>query len=216
MISGRTNDDVASAPAAVWHSDRAGQRSWPAPTADELDALDALGKAGTWTLQGRELKLTNLDKVLFPARDDGQGPFTKRDLIRYHARMAPVMLPYLVDRPVNLHRFPNGVDRPGFWHKEVPKHAPDWLTRWHYDDARPGETEWYFVIDSPPALAWMANYGAVELHPWTSRTDDPHQPTWAFIDIDPGRDDDLRRRRAARPPLPHRARPPRRARPARR
>jgi bifunctional non-homologous end joining protein LigD len=125
--------------------------------------------------------------VLFPARDDGHGPFTKRDLIRHHARLAPVMLPYLADRPVNLHRFPNGVDRPGFWHKEVPKHAPDWLTRWHYDDHRPGETEWYFVIDSPPALAWMANYGAVELHPWTSRTDHPHQPTWAYIDIDPGR-----------------------------
>jgi bifunctional non-homologous end joining protein LigD len=69
----------------------------------------------------------------------------------------------------------------------VPTHAPDWLTRWHYDDYRPGETEWYFVVDSAPALAWMANYGAVELHPWTSRTADPHQPTWAFIDIDPGR-----------------------------
>jgi bifunctional non-homologous end joining protein LigD len=187
VISGRTNDDVASAPAAVWHSDRADQRSWPAPTDDELAALDALGKEGTWTLQGCELKLTNLDKVLFPARDDGQGPFTKRDLIRHHTRMAPVMLPYLADRPVNLHRFPNGVDRPGFWHKEVPKHAPEWLTRWHYDDHRPGETEWYFVIDSPPALAWMANYGAVELHPWTSRADHPHQPTWAYIDIDPGR-----------------------------
>jgi len=68
----------------------------------------------------------------------------------------------------------------------VPKHAPNWLARWHYDDARPGETEWYFVIDSPPALAWMANYGAVELHPWTSKGDEPHQPTWAYIDIDPG------------------------------
>jgi len=185
VISGRTNDEVKSAPAAVWHSDREGQRSWPAPTADELAALDALGRAGTWTLQGQELALTNLDKVLFPARGK-EGPFTKRDLIRYHATMAPLMLPYLVDRPVNLHRYPNGVDRPGFWHKEVPKHAPDWLARWHYDDARPGETEWYFVIDSPPALAWMANYGAVELHPWTSKGDEPHQPTWAYIDIDPG------------------------------
>ena len=162
------------------------------------------------SFQGRELKLTNLDKVLFPARPDGQGPFTKRDLIRYHAQIAPVMLPYLVDRPVNLHRFPNGVDKPGFWHKAVPSHAPAWLQRWRYDDARPGETEWYFVIDSPPALVWMANYGAVELHPWTSRRADAHQPTWAYIDIDPGHDHDLRRHRAAGPALPHRARPPRR------
>ena len=96
------------------------------------------------------------------------------------------MLPYLADRPVNLHRFPDGVDKPGFWHKAVPSHAPDWLTRWHYEDAGQGETEWYFVADSPAALAWMANYGAVELHPWTSTAAHPHEPTWALIDIDPG------------------------------
>ena len=96
------------------------------------------------------------------------------------------MLPYTYDRPINLNRFPDGADRPGFWHKEVPGHAPDWMTRWHNDEADPGETEWYFVVDSVPALAWMANYGALELHPWTSRLPDVHQPTWALIDIDPG------------------------------
>ena len=66
--------------------------------------------------------------------------------------MAPLMLPYLVDRPVNLHRFPNGVDQPGFWHKEVPKHAPDWLARWHYDDARPGRDR-VVLRDRQPAGA---------------------------------------------------------------
>ena len=120
------------------------------------------------------------------------------------------MLPYLVDRPVNLHRFPDGVDKPGFWHKAVPTHAPEWMTRWHNDEADPGETEWYFVVDSAPALAWMANYGAVELHPWTSRLPDVHQPTWALIDIDPGPNVDLRRRPRAGPPAPHRPRAPRR------
>ena len=96
------------------------------------------------------------------------------------------MLPYLVDRPVNLHRFPDGVAKPGFWHKAVPKHAPEWLQRWHNADADPGETQEYLVLDSPAALAWAANYGAIELHPWTSTTEHPHQPTWAMIDIDPG------------------------------
>jgi bifunctional non-homologous end joining protein LigD len=202
--TGRTNDEVAAAPDALWRSDLpaaeaeirldggSGARpTWDPPTEQELAALDSLGKAGTWSLQGRELKLTNLDKVLFPARDDDaggdpHGPVTKRDLVRYHARVAPWMLPYLYDRPVNLHRFPDGAAKPGFWHKEVPSHAPEWLTRWHNDEADPGETEWYFVIDSVPALAWMANYGAIELHPWTSRLPDVHQPTWALIDIDPG------------------------------
>jgi bifunctional non-homologous end joining protein LigD len=194
--SGRTNDDVKDAPAAVWHSDRpAGEAeeatglgaAYPGPTNEELAALDRLGAEGRWQLQGREVKLTNLDKVLFPARL-GEEAVTKRDLVRYYASCAPVMLPYLDGRPVNLHRYPNGSERPGFWHKQVPGHAPEWLQRWRYPDAGPGDSERYFVIDSAPALAWMANYAALELHPWTSRIPKVHEPTWALIDIDPGRD----------------------------
>src|SRR5436190_9818745 len=195
--SGRTNDEVAAAPDAQWRSDlpaaeaeqklRVDVPTWDPPTDDELAALDALGKEGDWELQGRTLRLTNLDKVLFPGRSgDGEPPVTKRELIRYAARIGPALLPYLWDRPVNLNRFPNGVDKPGFWHKEVPSHAPAWLTKWHNDDADRGETQWYFVADSVPALAWLANYGAVELNPWTSSVRDRHEPTWALIDIDPG------------------------------
>jgi bifunctional non-homologous end joining protein LigD len=194
--TGRTNDEVASAPDALWRSDLpaaeaevrldAGARpTWAPPSADELTALDELGREGRWAVQGREVKLTNLDKVLFPARDE-TGPVRKRDVVRYYAEVAPFMLPYLYDRPVNLNRFPNGVERPGFWHKEVPGHAPEWLNRWHNEGAGPGETECYAVIDSVPALVWMANYGALELHGWTSRLPDVHRPTWALIDIDPG------------------------------
>ncbi len=155
------------------------------PTADELAALDDLGAKGKWTFAGRELSLTNLDKVLFPARDDA-GPFTKRDLIRYFSCIAPVMLPYLVDRPLNLHRFPDGAGGKSFWQKQAPKYAPDWIPRWHNDDADAGESVDYLVADSPPALAWLANHGAVELHAWTSRIDDVHRPTYALIDLDPG------------------------------
>ena len=194
--SGRTNDEVAAAPAARWRSDlppgQAEQRippraapGWEAPTDDELAALDALGAAGRWEVGGLEVKLTNLDKVLFPALPGG-APVTKRDLVRHHAVLAPLMLPYLHDRPVNLHRYPNGADKPGFWHKEVPSHAPDWLQRWHNVDADEGETQWYSVVDSVAALVWMANFGALELHPWTSRLPDVRQPTWALIDVDPG------------------------------
>ena len=194
--TGLTNDEVAAAPEALWRSDlpaaeasialgSAAPPSWEGPTEDELAALDALGRAGTWQLQGRELKLTNLDKVLFPPGEDGR-PVTKGEVVRYYAQIAPHLLPYLYDRPINLHRFPNGVDRPGFWHKEVPSHAPDWLQQWHNTEADPGETRCYAVVDSVPALAWMANYGALELHAWTSRLPDVHQPTWALIDIDPG------------------------------
>ncbi|MEA2716771.1 MAG: bifunctional non-ous end joining protein LigD, partial [Actinomycetota bacterium] len=199
--SGRTNDEVAATPDALWRSDLPAAEAsirldggridgrprpaWERPTDDELAALESLGTGGTWVLQGRELKLTNLNKVLFPARE-GEAPVTKRDFVRYHALVAPHMLLYLYDRPVNLNRFPDGAGKPGFWHKEVPSHAPEWLTKWHNDEADPGETEWYSVVDSVPALVWMANFGALELNPWTSRLPDVHQPTWALIDIDPG------------------------------
>ena len=193
--SGRTNDEVAAEPSALWRSDlpadQAEQRLrvevpvWDPPTEDELAALDALPAAGEWEVQGRVVRVTNLDKVLFPARTGGAS-VTKRDLIRYAARIGPWLLAYLWDRPVNLHRYPNGVEKPGFWHKEVPSHAPGWLNRWHNDDAAPDETQWYAVADSIPALAWLANYGAIELNPWTSSVRDPSEPTWALIDVDPG------------------------------
>ncbi len=92
--------------------------------ADELDALERLGKEGTWRVGGHDLKLTNLDKVLFAA----DPPVTKRELIGYFARIAPTMLPHLADRPLNLQRFPNGAGAPGFWQKDIPSTAPTWLT----------------------------------------------------------------------------------------
>ncbi|MFR9807172.1 DNA ligase D [Pseudonocardia sp. RS010] len=174
---GRTADRLA--PAAAEDDDPA-----ETVTADELAALDLLGRRGTWEVGGREPALTNLDKVLFPG--DREAPLTKRDVIRHYARVAPYLVPYLRDRPVNLHRYPDGVDRPGFWQKEVPSHAPEWLRRWRNPAAEPGETQVYAVVDSAAALVWMANYGAVELHPWTSRLPEVHRPTWALIDIDPG------------------------------
>jgi bifunctional non-homologous end joining protein LigD len=94
---------------------------------------------------------------------------TKRDLIRHYAQSAPAMLPYLVDRAVNLNRYPGGVGTKGFWHKEAPDHAPAWLRRWDNPDADPGETRTYIVVDSAASLAWLANFGGLELHPWTSR-----------------------------------------------
>jgi bifunctional non-homologous end joining protein LigD len=191
--SGLTNDEVAAAPEALWRSDLPASEAsiplgrgarvpaWEAPTEAELAALDALpGKGGKWEVQGRELKVSNLDKVLFPP------DMTKREVIRYYARVAPYMLPYVYDRPMNMHRYPDGVHKPGFWHKEVPSHAPEWLRQWHNTEADPGETTCYAVVDSVPALVWMANFGALELHAWTSRLPDVHQPTWALIDVDPG------------------------------
>jgi bifunctional non-homologous end joining protein LigD len=182
--SGRTNDEVSDAPAATWVSDR----TWAGASEAELAALDALGQKGEWEMGGYVLRLTNLDKVLIPARSGrgGHEEVTKRDLVRYAATIAPAILPYLDGRPVNMHRYPDGIEKGGFWHKAAPDHAPEWIPRWRNPDADPGETQEYLVLDTPAAVVWAANFGAIELHPWTSTAPHPQQPTWAMIDVDPG------------------------------
>jgi bifunctional non-homologous end joining protein LigD len=144
-----------------------------------MEALASLPNAGTWRVAGRELRLTNLDKLLWP--DD---EITKRDLIRYYVSIAPVILPHLLGRAANLHRYPDGIGHKGFWQKDVPGHAPAWIARWAYT-GQEGPKD-YVVVDQVATLAWLAQEAAIEIHPWTSRADDPQKPTYALIDIDPG------------------------------
>jgi bifunctional non-homologous end joining protein LigD len=199
VLSGRTNDEVKADPRRVWRSDlppaqasvatggpaEAAELIAAGPSADELAALDDLGPAGSWDVFGRRLRLTNLDKVLFPPAGD-QPPVTKREFIRYSAQVAPVVVPYLAGRALNMHRFPGGAGSPGFWQKELPGRAPEWISRWDNPAAGAGETSTYLVVDEPAALVWTANLGALEWHAWTSRTDLPQLPTYALVDIDPG------------------------------
>ena len=150
-----------------------------------LAALDELGAQGTWTVFGRSLKVTNLDKELFPGRD-GEPPVTKRELLRYVATVAPTVVPYLAGRAMNLRRHPNGAQTKGFWHKQRPDHAPDWVGAWDNPAADEGETTTYPVLDEPAAVVWAAQFGALEWHAWTSRTDEPQQPSYVMLDLDPG------------------------------
>ncbi len=178
--SGRTNDEVKHDPDRLWRSDlpaaQASQALKPTPAdPDELAELDALATAGTWHVFGRPVRVTNLDKVRFPA-DTGGAPLTKRDLLRYSAQIAPVLLPYLQRRPLNVHHSSSGA--PG----ALPVRAPEWLPRW--DNPETGRT--HLVVDEPAALVWAANAGALEWRAWTSQVDRPQQPTYALIDIDPG------------------------------
>jgi bifunctional non-homologous end joining protein LigD len=172
--------------------------AWSA-TPEELAALDAMTKDGVWTVGGFELKLTNLDKVLFkpkpgdpepdgtkPKKGALPAPVTKRELIRYFARIAPVMLVHLEERPLNLHRYPNGADGPGFWQKDIPDTAPTWLRRWKEVGVEEREANEHLVADRVATLCWLGNQAAFEIHAWTSRLDDPMKPTFALIDIDPG------------------------------
>jgi bifunctional non-homologous end joining protein LigD len=193
VVSGRTNDEVKADPDRLWRSDLppalaavpVKRVAFDPPSPAELEALDRLGTGGVWATLGRDIKVTNLDKVLFPALP-GEQPVTKRDLVRYAAQIAPTLIPYLTRRALNLHRYPNGAGTKGFWHKEAPAHTPSWLTRWDNPEADEGETHTYLVADEPAALVWMANFGALEWHAWTSRIEDPHLPSYALVDLDPG------------------------------
>jgi bifunctional non-homologous end joining protein LigD len=178
----------------------AGGRELPwSATPEELAALDAMTRDGVWSVGGFELKLTNLDKVLFKPKPgdpepDGSkpkkgalpAPVSKRELVRYFARIAPAMLVHLQERPLNLHRYPNGADGPGFWQKDIPETAPTWLRRWKEVGVEEREANDHLVADRVAALCWLGNQAAFEVHAWTSRLHDPMTPTFALIDIDPG------------------------------
>jgi bifunctional non-homologous end joining protein LigD len=153
-----------------------------AVTGAELEALAALGRGGRWQVGGHEVALSNLDKVLFPGVD-----YTKRDLVRYYATIAPAMLPYLRERPLNVHRWPDGVTgRTQFWQKQIPSHAPDWVARWDYPEAGHDQSHTYVVADRVATMAWLANQAVIDMHPWTSRLPEYWRPTYALVDIDPG------------------------------
>ena len=141
----------------------------------------------TTELDGRTLKLSNLDKVLYP---DG---FTKGEVIAYYHAIAPVMLPHLAGRPVTRIRFPNGTDKPSFFEKNVPNGTPDWVHTHHVIGSSEDIT--YPLIDDTPTLVWLANLAALELHTHQWRVADGSEQTTIdddllvdqlVIDLDPG------------------------------
>ncbi|HEX7298203.1 MAG TPA: DNA ligase D [Solirubrobacteraceae bacterium] len=123
----------------------------------------------------RQVKLSNLDKVLYPAAG-----FTKRDVIEYYARIAPTVLPHLEDRALTLKRYPNGVDAGHFYEKNAPSHRPEWVTT-----ARVGSID-YVVVDHEATLVWLANLADLELHTSLALVSAPERPTLVAFDLDPG------------------------------
>jgi bifunctional non-homologous end joining protein LigD len=131
-------------------------------------------------IDGRNLRLTNLDKVLFP--EDG---YTKADLIRLYVDLSPQLLPYLSGRPLTLKPYPDGIHGTRFYQKDKPDFTPSWIRTWRgWSSIKEAEIE-YIVCEDLATLVWLANYTCIEMHPWLSRVDDPEHPDFAMIDIDP-------------------------------
>ena len=132
-------------------------------------------------IEGRRLRLSNLDKVLYP---DG---FTKAQVIDYYVRIAPVMLPHLAGRPLTLKRYPNGTDASFFYEKNCPSHRPDWVHTIPIPSRRGSEKMInYCLAGDLPTLVWLANLAAIELHPLLARQPDVDRPTTLVFDLDPG------------------------------
>ena len=131
-------------------------------------------------IDGRQLSLSNLDKVLYP-----EAGFTKAQVIDYYARVAPVLLPHIADRGLTLRRFPDGVDGESFFEKRCPGHRPDWVSTALGPGDRGGAIN-YCRLTEPAALAWTANLAALELHAPMARCHDLESPTMLVFDLDPG------------------------------
>ena len=132
-------------------------------------------------VDGRQLKLSNLGKVLYP-----EAGFTKGQVIDYYTRIAPVLVPHLAGRPLTLKRYPNGVDSQFFYEKNCPKHRPPWVATTPIYAGRKNELMDYCVANDLPTLVWMANLAALELHPSLSRAPEIPTPTMMVFDLDPG------------------------------
>jgi bifunctional non-homologous end joining protein LigD len=134
-----------------------------------------------WQIDGRALSVTNLNKTFWP--EDG---LTKRDMLRYYRDIAPIMLPYLKDRPVTLRVFPDGIEGFSYYRRDLPENAPAWLRSVDYKPETSAEVIQLPLIENTAGLVWLANQGSVEFHPWASGLPDLAQPDQVIFDLDPG------------------------------
>ncbi len=145
--------------------------------------MDALPQTGRHPVQiaGRELKLSNLGKVLYP-----RSGTTKADALRFYEAVAEVLLPHLHDRPVTFNRFPDGITGSHFYEKRKPPHAPDWVRTAEVPSDRKGRPIEYVLIDDLATLLWSVNLANLEMHPMLYRAPALDRPTMLMFDLDPG------------------------------
>jgi|HubBroStandDraft_1064217.scaffolds.fasta_scaffold08300_4 bifunctional non-homologous end joining protein LigD len=132
-------------------------------------------------VQGKQLKLSNLEKVLYPAVG-----FTKKQVIDYYVRIAPAIIPHLAGRALTRKRYPDGVEGEPFFEKNAPMHRPDWVKTVPIWSDRNRRTVHYVLADDMATLVWLANLAALELHPSLALATEITCPTEMVFDLDPG------------------------------
>ncbi len=134
------------------------------------------------TVNDIKLKLTNLNKIYWP-----EDAYTKRDMLNYYYQVSKYILPYLKDRPQSLNRFPDGIDHPGFYQKDITGKVPEWVEKFPYKVEGDRKKKHYMLCNNTASLLYMANLGAIEMHPWSSTIHKPDFPDWSVLDLDPDR-----------------------------
>lgn len=129
---------------------------------------------------GHELQFTNLKKVFWPMEK-----ITKGQLINYYYQIAPVLMPYLKDRPESMNRYPNGITGKSFFFKNVKGKVPEWMDTYDYYSEADQEKKEYLIANNEATLLYMINMGCIELNPWSSTVKKPDYPTFCIIDLDP-------------------------------
>lgn len=141
------------------------------------------------------VEITRPDKVLFPATADA-AEVTKADLAAYYASVADVLLPHVAGRPINMERFPDGIEGSSFYEKKVPAHFPDWLETVEVDTAAGAQRQ--VVVDDVRGLVYLAQQACITPHTWLCTRDDLEHPDLLVLDLDPSDEDLAKVRRATR------------------
>jgi bifunctional non-homologous end joining protein LigD len=177
----RPGDGERGAEKAAATATTPGRRAGITAAAEPIDK-----KKSRLAVDGRELTVSNLTKVLYPAVG-----FTKGELIDAYADLAEVLLPHLRGRPVTLKRYPDGVEGKFFYEKRSPKHRPDWVaTARIYSSTHKAEID-YTLLEDLPSLVWSANLANIELHTSLARVDSLDRPDSLVLDLDPGAPADI-------------------------
>lgn len=134
----------------------------------------------SWRLGEQTVRVTSLDKPFWP--DAG---LTKEDLLRYYQEIAPVLLPYMQDRPFIMRAWPDGIEGESYYRWRVPRHAPAWLERFTYHLQSSDRVAEMAVVDEPAELIWVVNQNVPEMHPWVATRQAEGEPTLLFFDLDP-------------------------------
>ena len=177
-------EDFAPAPAAKQRVSRAKRDTPPRPSDDparlgRLVLSSESAKQASTIVEGRELKLSNLEKTLYP-----QAAFSKRDVIAYYAAVAETLIPHLQGRALTVKRWPDGVEGKAFFQKQAPAHRPEWVrTVTLASEKKPID---YLLADDHATIVWLANLAALELHVPLARADAHERPTTLVFDLDPG------------------------------